>query len=89
MVAPDPLNREHVYNIREALADKARVLAFLGAGLSFGAARLSAKRGFEAHSHDDALPLPSWPLLGEWNAQAVGGAHKRHGKGFPSQLLGF
>ncbi len=59
----DPLNREHVYNIREALADKARVLAFLGAGLSFGAARLSAKRGFEAHSHDDELPLPSWPLL--------------------------
>jgi hypothetical protein len=59
----DSLNQEHVHNIREALAEKARVLVFLGAGLSFGAARLSAKAGFESYPRDDELPLPSWPLL--------------------------
>jgi SIR2-like domain len=59
----DALNLEHVHSIREAMSDKARILVFLGAGLSFGAARLNAKHGFEAHSHDDELPLPSWPLL--------------------------
>jgi hypothetical protein len=59
----DELNQEHVRNLREAMTDKTRVLVFLGAGLSFGAARLSAKAGFEAHSSDDELPLPSWPLL--------------------------
>lgn len=59
----DPLNQEHIHYLRRAMTDKARVLAFLGAGLSFGAARLSAKRGFEAHFRDDELPLPSWPLL--------------------------
>lgn len=59
----DPLNQEYVRNLREAMTDKTRVLVFLGAGLSFGAARLFAKAGFEAHSGDDGLPLPSWPLL--------------------------
>src|ERR1700721_942434 len=59
----DQLNQEHIRSIREAMADKSRVLVFLGAGLSFGAARLFAKAGFESHHGDDELPLPSWPLL--------------------------
>jgi hypothetical protein len=59
----DALNREHVGRLRETLTDKTRVLAFLGAGLSYGAARLSAKAGFEDHARDEGLPLPSWPQL--------------------------
>ncbi len=59
----DALNQEHVNRLREKLTVKGRILAFLGAGLSFGAARLSAKAGFENHSRDDELPLPSWPQL--------------------------
>lgn len=59
----DALNREHVDSLREKLTYKTRVLAFIGAGLSFGAARLSAKAGFESHSSDDGLPLPSWAQL--------------------------
>ncbi len=59
----DDLNQEHINALKEKLTDKTRVLAFLGAGLSFGAARLSAKAGFENHSRDDELPLPSWPQL--------------------------
>jgi hypothetical protein len=59
----DPLNQEHTRKLREAMTNKRRVLVFLGAGLSFGAARLYAKVGFEAYSRDDELPLPSWPLL--------------------------
>ncbi|MDQ6905207.1 MAG: SIR2 family protein [Chloroflexota bacterium] len=59
----DPSNETSVRRIREQVeADRAGVLIFLGAGLSYGAAR--ARRLFELTSNDnDHAALPSWPVL--------------------------
>jgi len=43
----DPLNREHLTALSGALADSGRVLIFLGAGLSFGAARSGGRSRFD------------------------------------------
>jgi hypothetical protein len=73
----DPSNAGLVARLREMLADQGRLLVFLGAGLSFGAARLNSRARFD-YDHlerprwpgeprlipdDDGLPLPSWRWL--------------------------
>lgn len=61
------------------MASGGRLLVFLGAGLSYGAARLNGRADFDYHKYDrwwphdfpfdplvagdDDLPLPSWPQL--------------------------
>lgn len=73
----DPANQVHVTRLREAVAHGGRLLVFLGAGLSFGAARLHGRARFDYERYeswrhdfidgiapdDDDLPLPSWPWL--------------------------
>jgi hypothetical protein len=74
----DPSNAALLHRLRSVIA-KGRLLVFLGAGLSFGAARLNSRAQFDYHNydrwwphdfpfanlmpHDDGLPLPSWPQL--------------------------
>ena len=74
----DPSNAGLLERLRELIADQGRLLVFLGAGLSFGAARLNSRARFD-YDHlqrrpwwpdgprlipdDDGLPLPSWPWL--------------------------
>lgn len=75
----DPANSQLVHRLRQVIAGQGRLLVFLGAGLSFGAARLNARAtfdydrydrwwphdfpGFDLIPDDDGLPLPSWPWL--------------------------
>ena len=75
----DPANAQLVHRLRSVVAGKGRLLVFLGAGLSFGAARLNARVTFDYDHYDrwwphdfpqidlvpddDGLPLPSWPWL--------------------------
>ena len=75
----DPANTQHVNRLREVVAGRGGLLVFLGAGLSFGAARLNSRATFDydrydrwwphdfphldAIPDDDGLPLPSWPWL--------------------------
>lgn len=75
----DPANAGLLHRLRNALKDGGRLLVFLGAGLSFGAARQQSRARFDYDrydrwwSHDfphggltpddDGLPLPSWPWL--------------------------
>lgn len=72
----DPGNMQLVRRLQEGLAQGGRVLVFLGAGLSFGAARLGGRAQFDypprpwwphdvpdQYPDDDELPLPSWPWL--------------------------
>ena len=75
----DPANAQLVHRLRNVVAGKGRLLVFLGAGLSFGAARLNARATFDYDHYDrwwphdfphvdfvpddDGLPLPSWPWL--------------------------
>jgi hypothetical protein len=78
-------NRELLERLRESLVDRGRLLVFLGAGLSFGAARVGGRARFDndkyrwppfdppwhgLHPGDDDLPLPSWPWL-------IGRMHRR------------
>ena len=74
----DASNAAFVYRLRNVIAG-GRLLVFLGAGLSFGAARLNSRARFDYHKYDrwwphefpfadlmpgdDGLPLPSWPQL--------------------------
>lgn len=46
----DALNGQHVGQLRKVLADGGRVLVFLGAGLSFGSARLGGRAAFDNES---------------------------------------
>lgn len=75
----DDANRGLLHRLRSALSDGGRLLIFLGAGLSFGAARQQGRARFdydrydrwwphdfphgEITPEDDGLPLPSWPWL--------------------------
>lgn len=75
----DPANRVLVDRLTELLAHGGRLLVFLGAGLSFGAARLNGRARFDYERYDqrppwwpheprssrddDGLPLPSWQWL--------------------------
>ncbi|WP_165839825.1 SIR2 family NAD-dependent protein deacylase [Mycobacterium montefiorense] len=75
----DPGNAALVQRLRDAIADGGRLMVFLGAGLSFGAARLQSRATFDYDRYgpwwphdlpfdgpapdDDGLPLPSWPWL--------------------------
>ena len=75
----DAANRNLVQRLSAAIAGEGRLLVFLGAGLSFGAARLKSRETFDYdrrgswrypdHPHaelapdDDGLPLPSWSWL--------------------------
>lgn len=75
----DPANATLLDRLRELVANQGRLLVFLGAGLSFGAARLNSRARFDYDQHDrrppwwpdeprlvmddDGLPLPSWPWL--------------------------
>jgi SIR2-like domain len=75
----DPGNVTLLHRLRETVRDEARLLVFLGAGLSFGAARLQSRARFDYDRYDrwwppdfppgdilpddDGLPLPSWPWL--------------------------
>jgi NAD-dependent SIR2 family protein deacetylase len=43
----DGLNQEHMRHLRDALAGGGRVMVFLGAGLSFGAARFGGRAQFD------------------------------------------
>jgi SIR2-like domain len=72
-------NTAFLHRLRNLIAGQGRVLIFLGAGLSFGAARLHSRARFDYERydrwwpgdfpfadlmpHDDSLPLPSWPQL--------------------------
>jgi NAD-dependent SIR2 family protein deacetylase len=74
-----PGNAELVRRLRAGIEAGGRVLVFLGAGLSFGAARQGGRATFDNEkyrpyppfdrpewalsSNDDGLPLPSWPWL--------------------------
>jgi hypothetical protein len=75
----DPGNADLLHRIRSVIAGQGRLLVFLGAGLSFGAARLQGRARFDYDRYDrrwprdfpyadrnpddDGLPLPSWPWL--------------------------
>jgi len=74
----DPANASILHRLRELLGEHGRLLVFLGAGLSFGAARHNGRARFNYDSperspwwpdeprlirEDDGLPLPSWPWL--------------------------
>ncbi|MEN4422127.1 SIR2 family protein [Mycobacteroides chelonae] len=75
----DPANAALVHRLRDAIADGGRLMVFLGAGLSFGAARFQSRATFDYDHYgpwwlpdfpfdgpagdDDGLPLPSWPWL--------------------------
>jgi hypothetical protein len=75
----NPGNNELLGRLRAAVADSGRVLVFLGAGVSFGAARYRGRATFDNEIYrpwppsdlpqsarsldDDGLPLPSWPWL--------------------------
>ncbi|MBW0016496.1 MAG: SIR2 family protein [Mycobacterium sp.] len=75
----EPANADFVRRLRKVINGPGRLLVFLGAGLSFGAARLHGRTQFDYHrydhwwSHDfpftpltpddDGLPLPDWPML--------------------------
>lgn len=72
----DPTNTILLDRLRELVANRGRLLLFLGAGLSFGAARLNGRAQFDYDQRrpwwpdeprlspkDDGLPMPSWPWL--------------------------
>ena len=75
----DPANAQLVHRLRNVVAGQGRLLVFLGAGLSFGSARLNGRATFDYDHYDrwwphdfphidlvpddDGLPLPSWPWL--------------------------
>lgn len=75
----DTGNADLLRRIRVVLAGQGRLLIFLGAGVSFGAARLRSRATFDYDRYDrwwphdfphadlapddDGLPLPSWPWL--------------------------
>lgn len=75
----NPGNAAHLHRLRSVISAKGRLLVFLGAGLSFGAARLQSRTRFDYDRYDplwphdflhgditpddDGLPLPSWPWL--------------------------
>ncbi|MGX1778543.1 SIR2 family NAD-dependent protein deacylase [Nocardia brasiliensis] len=73
----NPGNAALLNRLRSVISARGRLLVFLGAGLSFGAARLQSRARFDydryAHQwpddfpgitpDDDGLPLPSWPWL--------------------------
>lgn len=75
----DPGNTALLHRLRTVIAAEGRLLVFLGAGLSFGAARLQSRARFDYDRYDpwwphdfphgditpddDGLPLPSWPWL--------------------------
>jgi hypothetical protein len=59
------LNRAHVVNIRNALAEaETGIVIFLGAGLSFGCSRSRGRYDLDKWGyHDDGMPFPSWDNL--------------------------
>lgn len=75
----DPANSRLLHRLRDVIGGQGRLLVFLGAGLSFGAARLNSRATFDYDRYDrwwpydfpdvglgpddDGLPLPSWPWL--------------------------
>lgn len=75
----DAGNATLLHRLRSVVEDNGRLLIFLGAGLSFGAARLQGRARFDYDRYDrwwpmdfphggltpddDDLPLPSWPWL--------------------------
>ncbi|MCV7286698.1 SIR2 family protein [Mycolicibacterium wolinskyi] len=74
----DPGNAGLLHRLRTVVADDGRLLIFLGAGLSFGAARQGSRTQFDYGNYrwwppdwpfeglrpdDDDRPMPSWPLL--------------------------
>lgn len=75
----DPGNAALVHRLRAAVAEHGRLMVFLGAGLSFGAARFQSRATFDYDRYDrwwphdfsladltpddDGRPLPSWPWL--------------------------
>lgn len=74
----DLANLDLLNRLRGAIADGGRLLVFLGAGLSFGAARQNGRARFDYERYDgwhyldhpaglapddDGLPLPSWTWL--------------------------
>jgi hypothetical protein len=67
----DALNREHVERLRASLEDGGRVLVFLGAGLSFGSARLTGRARFD-NEH--------------WGADPGGPGYRRRPDDFPYGL---
>lgn len=64
------LNRHHVERLRANLGDAGRVLVFLGAGLSFGSARLTGRARF-----DDE----------QWGADPGGPGYRRRPYDFPDR----
>lgn len=67
----NPSNFRHVAELREALAgDGGGVVAFIGAGMSYGSSRKGVRGSYELRSRwrdeavaDDGLTFPSWPKL--------------------------
>lgn len=59
-----PSNRLYVEHLRAKVAeDNTGLIVFLGAGLSFGAARIRGRFDFEGDGFDDGGPFPSWDSL--------------------------
>jgi hypothetical protein len=73
----NPGNATLLNRLRSVISGQGRLLVFLGAGLSFGAARFQGRAQFDYDRYDhqwphdfpritpddDGLPLPSWPWL--------------------------
>jgi hypothetical protein len=72
----DAGNANFLHRLQRVIAEQGRLLVFLGAGLSFGAARFQGRATFDYNRwwppdfpfanimpDDDGLPLPSWPQL--------------------------
>lgn len=75
----DAGNASFLHRLQSLIVGQGRLLVFLGAGLSFGAARFQSRARFDYNRydrwwphdfpfadivpHDDDLPLPSWPQL--------------------------
>jgi hypothetical protein len=73
----DPGNSDLLARVRALIDDGGRLFIFLGAGVSFGAARYRGRARFDDErykrwpppeiphgygpSDDDGLPMPSWP----------------------------
>jgi hypothetical protein len=74
----DEPDGEHVDNLRMQIAkDRASVLIFLGAGLSFGVGRYLGRASFERPSSWDDERFPSWPdLIDRLKRELVAGADK-------------
>jgi len=63
----DALDSEHVQRLRASVAEGSRVMVLLGAGMSFGAARVGGRARFDNERWGPApeVPEPPYPPTAE------------------------